>query len=280
MECIIKEIQTKFYNNFATRRILRLEGRPVPKPVKKVRYENLENGDRYLALSGGFCWPSAGPGFAIILAAQEVDDKIIFKVLAESQERSPQLLISGAHDLWKKYGYNCIENRFLWFGDPDSTHQTFITKFNQNRPRSRRNQDFFLAEAPHLKETDRFNYYASLIIQLAHNKIRRFKIDPSCINLLTGMEKIFPSDLNRRMITESPQINAVAFCLSALYEYKPWLLADEGVEETRDTIGDLSIIQDEDDPLAYFEPGGDYFDGEPLQPVEPRSTIPTLVEEM
>jgi hypothetical protein len=188
-----------------------------------VRYFNTETSEEYLALAGGFAWPGMKPGFAIIVAVKGDGDAPHFKVLAEVEAWSVEELLMAAHELYEKYGINCRQIPFLWYGDTESGYSTFINRFNEELTKGGIHSMFFLAPTPYQGSPDAFPLYLQTIYQLVDEKKKRLHFGPKS-KLPSYLRQLSRATAHRGDEHTLPAITALGYVVSALTSYTPWLI--------------------------------------------------------
>jgi hypothetical protein len=223
MKCVITErIIPGPGVNEAARRIAHLNGEPAPRVTQAVRYWSTETSEEYLALAGGLAWPGQKPGFAVVIAVMGDGTAPRLKVTAEAEAWGVEELIRFAYDLYEKYGVNCRQIPFLWYGDIESGYSTFIHRFNEELSKRAQNV-FFLTPSPHQGSPDAFPLYLQTIYQLVDEKKKRLHF---------GTRSKLPSYLRQMGRATAhhgdeytfPAITALGYVVSALTSYTPWLV--------------------------------------------------------
>jgi len=103
---IIKTHADSMESDWANQHISMIKGHHhIP---RRQYYENLENGDLYSYISGGFAWPGKKetPGFAVVVGVMRTDDKMVdppMKVLAEVQQHGRLQLVQETLRMRDKY---------------------------------------------------------------------------------------------------------------------------------------------------------------------------------
>ena len=199
-------------------------GKPMPRRERPIRYKNRLAGDEYLALAGGFAWPGERPGFAVILAAQQLqeDEEPIFRALAEIEHDNVEELIKGAIDLYDRCGLKeCREIPFKWYGDYDNRLDDFIQK---RKGRSR----LALVPPPYFEEPNRFDIFCRKILSVYE---KRFTPGP-CTRLFAYLNQFSSNYVRGKDIDEYPAIFALGAVLTALLDYRPWFFPRDGPAST------------------------------------------------
>ena len=208
--------------NEAAIRIAYVTGEPPPRVTRAVRYINTETSEEYLVLAGGFAWPGMKPGFAVVVAVIDNGHGPHFRIIAEAEAWSVEELLKAAHDLYEKYGINCRQIPFLWYGDPESGYAAFIHRFNEELSKINRHSMFILVPSPHQGSADAFPLYLQTIYQLVDEKQKRLHF---------GTRSKMPSYLRQLSRATShhgdehtfPAVSALGSVMSALINYSPWL---------------------------------------------------------
>lgn len=223
MKCIITEkVIAGPSIHEAAIRIAHVNNEPPPRVVRSVRYFNTETSEEYLVLAGGFAWPGTKPGFAVAIAVTGDGDAPQFTVLAEAEAWGVEALIRASYNLYEKYGINCKQMPFLWYGDTESGYSTFIHRHNQELSKKASSM-FFLTPSPHQGSTDAFPLYLQTIYQLVDEKKKRLHFGsgsklPSYLRQLTRVS-VHHGDEHAY-----PAIIALGSVMSALVTYTPWLV--------------------------------------------------------
>jgi len=223
-EKIVTEIQT-FGAIEAERVIAGILGEPPRKMSKAVHYRNTVTDEKYLCLAGGFAWPGAQPGFAVVLAVQERinNEEPHYLALAEREDNDVYSLLGQSHELWQLYGSNCQEIPWSWYGDPNNGLNGFIQKFNKQREKQGNERPFFLTPAPYFGEPNQFEIYCRTIYSLLQGDSKRLVLG-SCDRLRGYLDHLAMNDVVKGTIEGHPAISALGSALIALDTYQPWLM--------------------------------------------------------
>lgn len=222
MKCIVKEKRTKVRPvTDDDIRIAQLEGRPVPKAQRPVRYENLETGEEYLCLSGGFGWPGLKPGFSLVLAVQQSEDgkNHLYKTLEEVEEKNIQVLLQHSFDLFQKYGKSCKTIPWEWYGDPENGLNEFLYEFDTHLEKE---DSFYLTYPPHFKEPNKFEIYCQTIFATLQEGNKRLFLGP-CKRAQSYLNQFNDEQVYKGTPEDNPAISALGYAVSALTTWKPWL---------------------------------------------------------
>jgi hypothetical protein len=222
-EKIVADIQT-FGAMEAERVIANMLGESPRKIPKAVHYRNIVTDEKYLCLAGGFGWPGAQPGFAVVLAVQENIDseEPLYCLLAEREDNDVYSLLRQSHELWQLYGSNCREIPWFWYGDPHNGLNGFIQKFNKQKEKQGNEKPFFLTPAPYQEEPNQFEIYCRTIYSFLQGNNKRLVLG-SCDRLRGYLDHLAVNDVMKGTIDGHPAIGALGSALIALDTYESWL---------------------------------------------------------
>jgi hypothetical protein len=222
-EKIIADIQT-FGAMEAERVISGILAESPCKIPRAVHYRNTVTDEKYLCLSGGFAWPGAQPGFAVVLAVKKDanGEEPLYCLLAEREDNDVYSLLRQSHELWQFYGSNCREIPWFWYGDPNNGLNGFIQKFNNQQEKQGNESPFFLTPAPCQEEPNRFEIYCRTIYSLLQDNNKRLVLG-SCDRLRGYLDHLAVDDVMKATIDGHPAISALGSALIALDTYEPWL---------------------------------------------------------
>jgi len=229
MKCIIEEkiiVDQKVFDAMETERhIAGILGEQPRKIPRAVHYRNRESNEKYLCLAGGFAWPGAKPGFALVLAVEEGanGEEPLYRVLAEREDHDLYGLLRQSCELFQLYGRGCREIPWFWYGDPNSGLNGFVLKFNKQQERQGNETPFLLAPAPHLGEPGCFEFYCRTIHSFLQNDNKRLALGP-CGRLRGYLDHLTTENVVNGTIGEHPAIAATGYAISALDMYEPWLM--------------------------------------------------------
>lgn len=234
-ECIIKEQKIKGAPiSDLTKHVAHIMNQPAPRASRTVRYVNLLNNEEYRALSGGLAWPGKVPGFSLVLAVkQDSEDKEpIFKILEEVEEKSVVTLLKRSFDLYQKWGKNCNEIPWTWYGDPDHGLNKFIYQFNQYLEKKGFKKTFgYLSYSFYPQEKNQFERMCQLISSLSQKGNPRIDL-ANCHKLRSHLERLDDKQVWKSKPEEFPAIAALGYPLAWFHEIEPWILDPVGFEET------------------------------------------------
>lgn len=225
MDCIIKEhYVVGDVVSPASIHIAQQEGTRIPATPRSVRYRNTQTKEDYLCLAGGFGWPGTKPGSAIIVGLQESGDKDrpLIVTLEELEETDVRALLRKAYDLYEKYGLNCKELPFMWYGDADNGLNTFMYNFNGQLRREKR-KPFFLSPPPHFDKPNRFEIYCRTIYSHLQTTEKGLVIG-QCAKLRSHLTTLNMEMIHKGTVDDYPAISALGYVLCALFEYKTWMV--------------------------------------------------------
>jgi hypothetical protein len=236
-EKIIADVQT-FGAMEAERVIADMLGESPRKMPRAVHYRNTVTDEKYLCLAGGFAWPGAQPGFAVVVAVKESanGEEPLYCVLAEREDNDVYSLLRQSHELWQLYGSNCREIPWFWYGDPNNGLNGFIQKFNNQQDKQGDEWQFFLTSAPYQEEPNRFEIYCRTIHSFLQGSNKRLVLG-SCDRLRGYLDHLAVNDVMKGTSDGHPAISALGSALIALDTYEPWLcdlspqMVDDEVDE-------------------------------------------------
>ncbi len=236
-EKIIADIQT-FGAREAEQVIADILGESPRKIPKAVHYRNTVTDEKYLCLAGGFAWPGAQPGFAVVLAVQENIDgeEPLYCLLAEREDNDIYSLLRQSHELWQIYGSECREIPWFWYGDPNNGLNGFVHKFNKQQEKQGNKRSFFLTPAPYQEEPNRFEVYCRIIYSFLQGNNKRLVLK-SCDRLRGYLDHLAVNDVMKGTIERHPAISALGSALIALDTYQPWM-SDLSPQNTDDMMGE------------------------------------------
>ena len=224
MKCVITEKTIPGPSvNEAALRIAYVNGESAPRVTQAVRYWNAETSEEYLILAGGFAWPGMKPGFALVIAVMGDGDTPHFKVVAEIEAWGVEELIRAAYDLYEKYGVNCRQIPFLWYGDPESGYSTFINRFNEELTKKGKQKMFIHVPSPYQGNPDAFPLYLQIIYELVDEKKKRLYFGPRS-RLPSYLRQLSRATAHNGNEHSFPAINALGYAVSAVISYAPWLV--------------------------------------------------------
>lgn len=173
------------------------------------------SGHHYRSIVGGVCFPSAEPGFCVILG-QDLHEHPQYKepeihVLYEKME-------SDHNELFESMFVASLDHDFLdWYGHNDNSVMFRLFCKSNKTPAGK--QKIRLIPAPESSDNDAFGMYLTLI---------RSFIMPSKPLVRFGTESRLPDYLQEVSYDASltdlyayPAVTALGFALSALFIYEP-----------------------------------------------------------
>lgn len=116
----------------AERRIAQMENGSCPRVRTGVKYLNIENGEEYQCLAGGFAWPSLrASGHAVIVGVHIAEENHVFICLEEHRHKTVRGLLEGAYRLHQRYAANCNTVGFQWVGTCTEPRALEVARFNE-----------------------------------------------------------------------------------------------------------------------------------------------------
>ena len=183
-------------------------------------YFNLETGEKYGEIVGGFAWPVTTDGFLVIAAVDLLEDAELedhhIRVLAGANESDINIFLKHALKLQKHFSPFMESIKF--YGDTTSlAMMELLDQFNRDR-RHRGITPFYLTEAPQLRGPKKHEFYAQLIRKYIQSgrEILHFR-DTALPGYLMGLlrEEITKNILNH------PPIAALGYALGVLSTCRP-----------------------------------------------------------
>jgi hypothetical protein len=183
-------------------------------------YFNTETTEKYGEIVGGLAWPEAKDGFLVIAAVDlfentEFETRHI-RVLAEASESNITTFLKCALEHQKQFSPFMETIRF--YGDTTSlAMMEFLDQFNRER-RGRGVAPFYLTEAPHLKGSQKLEFYAQLIRKYTQ---RGRKILHFCDTTLPSYLFSLSIDEISKSVFDHPPVAALGYALAALSSWRP-----------------------------------------------------------
>jgi hypothetical protein len=177
-------------------------------------YRNLETGEEYHHLAGGFTWPGRKPGFALVLAVMQ-SEPVTFRALEEVEhDRVPTLLLLCA-GLREKYSPPNDANRLLCFYG-NSGHR--LSGFLADLPDDKRFWLMLPTEFEQAKNS--LELYANQIKSAGRRLI---------LGQCDGLKKYLagaPDSFVGEGEDDFPAIAALGYPLHSLTKSEPWVLRE------------------------------------------------------
>jgi hypothetical protein len=237
MKCVIKEHRTKGPPvTDIDRRIARITNTEI-RITRRIRYENMETGEQFLCLGGGFAWPGVKPGFAVVLGVQEREGGHVYRAIAEAEAQDVRSLLQGTSALFLRYGKNCQEIPWMWYGDHTSGLTGLLHKFNEGLPIEDR---FYLAMPPHHEDQNAFATYCQTILSVLQGQEKRLYLD-SCDGLRSHLSTLDAEKAAKGNPGECPAIAALGYVLSAFYQYEPWRQSVDVIQYPGDSYEEFAV---------------------------------------
>ena len=223
---IIKTHADSVESDWANQHISMIKGRHyIP---RRQYYENLENGDLYSYISGGFAWPGKGntPGFSVVVAVMKTEDKKPdppMKVLAEVQETSLLKLIHETLRMRDKYCTKGDPEILDAFWGDDLRFDMFLANLAERLERKKL-KPLTLMPPPDLEQAHSFEIFFTSVDRVLvetpeHKLILELGDNPLIINAL---EKTLQADSRARDPDQFPAVAALGYVIHAVSVISPW----------------------------------------------------------
>lgn len=219
MTCIITEKVAQTQLDIGERHISRILGESALQLPKSVVYTDTESGEKYLTLAGGFAWPGTRPGFIVVVGVQNIE-RPVYRLLTELEETDVRLLIREGFALYQRYGLNCKEIPWQWYGDPEHGLNQFARDFNRGRKTPK--QMFYLTHPLHFGDSDQFGIYCRLLLSMLQRQEKMLFLG-DCARLRSYLNVLDSEMVVKGRVEDYPAIDALGYVLSALHQYEPWL---------------------------------------------------------